>query len=415
LSVSSWERLKNESVRTEPGAFENVEQTDTDTGFGKHFIREYGSFVRYNPDTQCWLYYEQGAWREDRDGVVVIGLMKEMFLERQAEAEQQIAALRPRWESANIEDRFFENGNPKATGRGQVELNAEERSLGKAWFKAKADYEEALSGQSTRRANAALEMARTEDGIAVYTNQWDKNPFMFNTFAHTVNLQEAVVKPHQFTDLLTMQSLIDLNPGAPCRQFERVLKRSLPDASVREYLQDYFGLCLSGLMTPEILIFLGEGANGKGLIVRVISGILGSYAGKCSMSSFMTSNSPTPGGARSDLSNLRGKRLVTAAEANRKVTLDMEMLKDWTGGEEFSARDLYEQAKKGQFKPQGKLILSMNNPPRITDQSHATWRRLRYIEFNVIIPASDRNENLAQELLENEGGGIFNWALKGWV
>jgi len=59
--------------------------------------------------------------------------------------------------------------------------------------------------------------------------------------------------------------------------FEKILAKSLPDESVREYMQDFFGLCLSGIMTPDIPILLGPGANGKSLLISIIAGILGSY------------------------------------------------------------------------------------------------------------------------------------------
>ncbi len=413
VSIDAWEKLSGEAARALPGDMEAEEQTDTDTGFGKHFVREHGAYVRYSPEAQAWLCYRQGAWRADDDGVAVSGLVKETFIERQAAAEAAMAALWPRWEP--IKDKFFEKGTPRKPEKGELGPTGDDLSVAEAWTGALAAYEEALAGQSARRVAAALEMARTEDGIAVASADLDAHPLLFNAYSDTLDLSTGEARAHRLEDLITQQSLVDFNPGAPCRQFEKVLARSLPDEDVREYLRDFLGLCLSGLVAPDILIFLGEGANGKGLVARVMTGVLGSYAAKCSMTSFVETRNPAPGGARSDLSALRGKRLVTAAEANRKVTLDMELLKDWTGGEDFSARDLWERARKGQFRPQGKLVLSMNHPPRITDQTHATWRRLRYIRFDVTIPAAERDDNLAQKLLETEGGGILNWALRGWA
>jgi P4 family phage/plasmid primase-like protien len=412
LSLTTWDRLREGGAQPSPGDYDEVEQENTDVGFGKHFIREYGHCVRYNPDTAEWLYYDRGVWHVDADNVGVTTLMKELFEDRLQVADRVIAELTPRFEP--LKDFFFDNGNPRELKKGQAPLSDEELSLAKAWFKALEDRKEALAGASARRQSAALEMARAEPGIAVKNEAWDADPMLLNVYAHTVDLRSGVRSQNR-NDLLTLQSLVDLNPGAPCKRFQEVLATSLPDAATREYLQDFAGLCLSGIISPDILIFLGEGANGKGLIVKIISGVLGPYAAKCSMSSFLATKNTTPGGARTDLANLRGKRLVTAAEANRKMTLDMELLKDFTGGEDFNARNIYQTASKGVYRPQAKLILSMNNPPRITDQSHATWRRLRYIKFDVIIAPEKRNEKLADELLRTEGGGIFNWMLRGWT
>jgi len=109
------------------------------------------------------------------------------------------------------------------------------------------------------------------------------------------------------------------------------------------------------------------------------------------MSSFLQGK-PNPGGARSDLAAFRGKRLITASEANRRVTLDLEALKDWSGGEAVNARDLWQKARNSEFRPQAKILLSMNHAPKILDQSEGAWRRLKYIRFDVIIKAEERND-----------------------
>ena len=167
-------------------------------------------------------------------------------------------------------------------------------------------------------------------------------------------------------------------------------------------------------MVPDILIFLGDGSNGKSLIRTIIAGVLGRYAGKAAMSTFTVSKNVNPGGARTDLAGFRGVRLITASEANRRVMLDLELLKDWTGNEEVNARDLWQKGKNAEFKPQGKILLLMNHPPRIIDQSQGTWRRLRYVHFTVEIPRSEWNEQLGQEVIDTEGPGVLRWMLTGW-
>jgi P4 family phage/plasmid primase-like protien len=408
LSVDLYEELAGMRVPEEPGMFTPEQFSDEDTAFGKDFIREYGWGVRYNPSNQTWLTYEEGVWKEDDANVRVVRMIKEFFLDQKQKAEQRLNKLREDWEK--IEHKFFANGSL----RKNETLTEDEEDFVELWFKALNAVKRASKGLSAYQIRAALQMARTENDIAMSTDQWDADPLIFNCQNATIDLATGETVFDRRQVFCTLQARAIYDDAATCPTFEQALERSLPDATIREYLQYYAGLSLSGLMAPEVLIFLGDGANGKGLINRIFAGVLGSFYAKASMSTFLATKTVNPGGARSDLSGLRGKRLIAAAEANRKVSLDMEMIKDWTGGEAFNARDLWEKAKHSQFPPQGKLLFSMNHPPRISDQTHAAWRRLRYIDFKVVIPEAERNEHLADEIIEQEGPGVLNWMLAGW-
>jgi len=410
LSVELFEELSGKKVPVYPGMLEDDVQPNSDVGFGKHFARCFGDFVRYNAETTDWLVYSKGVWRVDDDRVQVRKYLKEFFLTQAVETSRTLATLDEEFQP--ISGWFFKDGQLKQEH--EEEITPEQRELARLWFELQAKLKLARDGQSVKRLANALESAETE-GLSRGSSGWDGNTLLLNLRNATIDLTTGEMLTDRRNAFCTMQGGVNFEGDASCPAFEKVLARSLPDAAIREFLQDSFGLSLSGLMTPEILIFLGEGANGKGLLLRIMAGILADYYHKAAMTSFLATKNVSPGGARSDLSGLRGKRLITAAEANRKVTLDMELLKDWTGGEDFSARDLWEKAKKGQYRPQGKLVLSMNHPPRIDDQTHATWRRLRYVNFNVIIPAEERNEHLADELLRTEGPGILNWLLTGWA
>ncbi len=408
LSVDVFERWSGETVRTYPGMFDDLDQNFTDTGYGKHFIRDHGRFVRYNAETTEWLVYSDGVWRVTHDDVAVGRYFKEQWVEQEQSVEAALARLAPEVQEIHMGQRAAERDGkeyePSMLEQSILDLHAQELR--------KLKY--ALKGQQSRSINSALELARTEDGIQVSNSDLDADPLIFNCFNQAVDLRTGDSVSHRIDLLCTKQSMIAAMEGNTCPEFEKILARSLPDQPTREYLQDFFGLCLSGMMVPDILIFLGEGANGKSLLRNILAGVYGKYCAKAAMSSFIVSKNVTPGAARSDLAGFRGVRLVTAAEANRKVTLDMETLKDWSGGEDVSARDLWQKGKDGQFKPQAKILLLMNHPPRIHDQTEGSWRRLKYVHFAVMIPRSEWNEKLGQDVLETEGGGVLNWMLAGW-
>ena len=51
--------------------------------------------------------------------------------------------------------------------------------------------------------------------------------------------------------------------------------------------------------------------------------------------------------------------------------------------------------------------------PRANDISNGFYRRFLIVPFNVQIPESRINPNLAQEIISNELTGIMNWVLEG--
>lgn len=68
------------------------------------------------------------------------------------------------------------------------------------------------------------------------------------------------------------------------------------------------------------------------------------------------------------------------AESNQYGRLDEETIKQLTGGEEISARNLYEAQMT--YLPQFTMWLSCNDLPSVQDKSLFASDRVRVIEFN---------------------------------
>lgn len=386
-----------------------VQLENNDASFGAYFIRCHGQDVRYNPQKACWLVWTGSVWREDDDDNEVTRRFKETFQRLVAGLEVDLARAERQW--SPIAHKFFENGNPR---RDENAPTAEELEIGRVHQAMATQLEIARAGLWAKRITNGLALAATEPGVVASDKEWNADPLLLNLANGAIDLRTLSFRENLREDLCTFQSPVSYDPKATCPRYREAFAFSIPQPEVREYMTDFDGLSLSGLTFPDIAIWLGEGSNGKGFLTRIKMGILGNYAAKISMNSFTASKNVTPGGARSDLAALRGKRLVVAAEISRRTSLDMEMLKDWTGNDEVSERDMYRTAKNAQFKPWGKFIFQMNNPPRIPDQTHGTWRRLKYILFEQTIPDGQQNENFHAELLAAEGPGILNLFLEGW-
>jgi putative DNA primase/helicase len=116
------------------------------------------------------------------------------------------------------------------------------------------------------------------------------------------------------------------------------------------------------------------------------------------------------GGVRSDIARLVGARLITSVEGERGAKFAEAFIKQWTGGDKITTRELY--SKEFEYKPSGKIWFATNYKPVISGVDPAIWSRIWLIPFEVYIKAEDRDPEIVSKLL-GERSGIFNWCITG--
>jgi putative DNA primase/helicase len=67
------------------------------------------------------------------------------------------------------------------------------------------------------------------------------------------------------------------------------------------------------------------------------------------------------------------------------------------------------------FMPTHKLWLLGNHQPEVGTGGHAFWRRIRLIPFEKVVPSNRKIDNLAGELVREEGPGILHWLIQGAI
>jgi phage/plasmid-associated DNA primase len=103
--------------------------------------------------------------------------------------------------------------------------------------------------------------------------------------------------------------------------------------------------------------------------------------------------SPAPaGGANEDLVSIKGKRVVQMTEVCSKDKLSASAVKEATGGDQQSARGLYQ--KKQKFVCVALLHVLCNSVPVFNDEDGGTTRRLRCIEYgSTFVDAAALNDD----------------------
>lgn len=179
--------------------------------------------------------------------------------------------------------------------------------------------------------------------------------------------------------------------------------RSMPPDERIMLLQEWFGYCLlPDTSLHKFLLAVGPGANGKSVVFRVLTELLGwENVSHVPLEMF---------GDRFALGDTIGKLANVVSEIGVLDRFDEGRLKAFVSGDRITVDRKYKEPISVQ--PTARLMLATNEPPRVHDRSQGLWRRVLYLPFEVTIPTEKQNPRLAEELLE-ELPGVFNWAIQG--
>jgi putative DNA primase/helicase len=101
------------------------------------------------------------------------------------------------------------------------------------------------------------------------------------------------------------------------------------------------------------------------------------------------------------------------SESDTAGKLDEATIKQYTGGEDITARELYQSAIT--FKPQFTMWLSCNDLPSVKDKSLFASDRVRVIEFNRHFTDAEQDKGLKDYFESPEAmKGIFTWLVAGY-
>ncbi len=368
--VSDWiERggTRDELLRLVRSQQAQEEFPFTDLGNAERFAQRHAAHLRYCRLWRKWLFWDASHWELDSTGEA----------ERQAaETVRHILSL----------------------AEGLPELKQQQAMAGFA-----------RRSESASRLHSLLSLAETQPDLVAAADDFDTDPWLFNTRSGMLDLQNDRTFPHDPSLLVTKVAPVDYDPGAQCPTWDAFLSRVLGGrADLIRYLQKAVGYSLTGDTGEQCLFLLyGQGANGKSTFLTTLMGILHSYARQLPMDSLLVKQTHQ---IPNDIAALRGVRFVSAVEADDGARMAESLIKQMTGQDKIAARFLH--GEWFEFTPHFKLWLATNHKPVIRGCDEAIWRRVRLIPFTVTIPAEERDHHLAENL-RNEWPGILNWAVEG--
>ncbi len=342
----------------------------TDLWNAQLFVRLHGSKVRYCDRMGGWYFYDGKRWTR-ADGGEIERLAKE--------------TVRHLYEMAALE--------PDDKKRQEIAKHA-------------------AKSEAVGKIDAMLELAKTEEGIIVAPDAFDRDPWLFNTQTGTLDLRTGKEHPHRPEDLITNISPAEWRGlDAPAPLFEKFINEAMDgDREKIDFLQRSGGYTLSGDMREQVFFFgHGPEAAGKGTFIRAKADVMGTYAQPTEIETFLVSRRES---VRNDIASLVGARLVTASEPEDGQSFDEGLIKILTGQDKTKARFLFREAFE--FSATFKIWLQGNHRPHIRSTGGAMWRRLLIVPFEKTVPEEHRDKLLGDKLKSpEERAGILAWAVRG--
>ncbi len=217
-----------------------------------------------------------------------------------------------------------------------------------------------------------------------FYNKLDENPYLigFNNGVYDFKLNKF--RNGLQKDCLTFSTGYDYQEYNESdifiKEIYTFLSNIITNKKVYEYLLKILGKSLVGCPDEKFYIMTGIcGANGKSTLINLLENTLGDYMTSVD-TSLLVNKRGSSSGVSPDVVRLRGKRLLSFQEPEHNDKLRTGILKQFTGGDTITARDLFKSPIT--FKLQGTMVMCCNDLPSIPSSDGGTWRRLRVIDFN---------------------------------
>lgn len=375
----------------------------SDMGQAKVFSKEYKDEIRYT-DATDYLRYNGNYWAEYR--TAGIGALEEFVDLQLQDAKDALSDAMDRLRGAGINDDIIAKGTTKMMKECSTPQQFE--ALDK-YMEALAYYKFVLKRRDYKYIVSAANTAKPM--LEIKVTDLDKDGFLLNMPGMTINLKEGIGSGYvpRYEDFITKQTLC-----APSDEGEDLWLDALntffcDDAELIDYVQKIVGMAAIGEVFNEALIIAyGDGRNGKSTFWNTISNVLGSYSGAISAETLTVGCRHN---VRPEVAELKGKRLVIAAELEDGTRLNTAVVKKLCSTDEITAEKKYRDPFK--FLPSHTIILYTNHLPRVGVSDAGTWRRLIVIPFNAKIEGNPDIKNYASYLTENAGGAVMKWIIEG--
>ena len=372
----------------------------SDIGQAKVLSAEYGDELRYSAATD-YLHYNGVYWEESISASVGA---TEQFLDLQLfDSEMLKFQTKQRCLNAGLTEDDLKKKSP-SQGASPIQIK-----LFNSWIDACIYYAFVMKRRDMRYIKSAMEAAKPM--VFVDSKTLDNDPFLLNTPESTYDLRMGILGRMEHDQKYLITKVTTVEPGDKGKDLwlETLDKTFSGDPELIGYVQEVIGLAAIGKVFVEALIIaFGDGRNGKSTFFNTILRVLGSYGGS------LSADTLTVGCKRNtkwEVTELKGRRLVIAAELEEGQRLSTSILKQITSTDEIQGEKKFKDPAK--FIPSHTCVLYTNHLPKVGASDAGTWRRLIVIPFTAKFEDSGDTKNYADYLVREAGPAVLSWIIEG--
>ena len=257
--------------------------------------------------------------------------------------------------------------------------------------------------KSVKTVRTLCDMVRLKDTRRVLPDFNSKRLWLFQNGA--LELGTGILREATPNDYLTWQVSYSYEPDATCPKFDTFMKQITCGNESREnLLDDMFGYILfEDNRLEKIFCLIGDGMNGKGVLLSVVEALAKSVNTQADMPS--VTNVPLKDFAQpTQLIMLNGSLVNLSYDLDQNLKDCEGALKSVSSGDTINGNRKF--CDSVSFKPRCKLINASNAMIKVRDNSFGMRRRLAFCRFDACFKDKP-NTNLKNELM-SELSGIFN-------
>lgn len=228
-----------------------------------------------------------------------------------------------------------------------------------------------------------------------FIEKLDENHYLFSFKNGVLDLKTGVFRDGYPTDYISLKCGVNyVKFSEQLEHYDEIqdfLKKIQPKDELRTYMMTLISSLLEGHNADESFHFwTGSGGNGKSKLNELLVGSLGNYAIKFPITLFTqkrgASNSVSP-----EVIESKGKRYAYMEEPSENESINIGLMKEFTGGDIIKARGLW--ANFQEFKPQFKLVLFCNDMPKLPSEDKGTWRRVKVLQYSSSFVENPKDDN----------------------
>lgn len=374
----------------------------TDVGQAQVLARVSGSELRYSPATD-YICYNGVNWEESKHGAQAVAQKLTAHQLEEAEALSKRA-----WESmasSGAAEILAQSTKKKAEA-----MFSKAQSTAYSKYVSALEYKKfALDRRGSRNITNTLKEARPM--LAITPKDLDADCYLLCTPDATYDLRKGMNgrMDHRAEDFMTKVTSVSPDENGADLWSRQLDLLFCGDKELIDYVQLVAGTaCVGRVFIEQMIIAYGSGANGKSTFWNTIARVLGTYSGNLSADALTVGNRRN---IKPEMAELKGKRLVIAAELEEGTRLNTATVKQMCSTDEVYAEKKYKDPFS--FVPSHTLVLYTNHLPKVGAIDTGTWRRLIVVPFNAHIVGKSDVKNYAEYLYANAGGAILSWMIEG--